>query len=188
MNPVSTAGLRQRTINLAQAVVLALAIAFGYAVSRAVEGRTIVAVLRWSALVSAGVFVFGFLSAGGSETAIVRTANKVLALTHGFHLGAIVVYYQVNAEAVVDLLTLVVGGAAYLIIFAFGFVPTTGLTVIRLGWFVWFVFAATYAQNAVARPLTSGVGVAALAGVAIARVARTRREVVDRASLVEVTS
>jgi hypothetical protein len=188
VNLQSTTAVRERTLNFALAIMLVFAIALGYLVSKTLEVSTIVAILRVSALVSAVVFVFGFLLTRRSEAAVVRTANKVLTLTHGFHLGAIVAYYEVNADAVLDVLTVVVGGAAYLIIFAFGFVPTKGLTVIRLGWFVWFVFSATYAQNAAARPLTSGAGLLALVMVAGVRAARTRMESVDRALRVEVTS
>ena len=98
-----------------------------------------------------------------------------LGISHAFHLGVIVAFETARWGPGVNPATVIVGGAGYLCIAAAAIVPIRGRLLVRLSWYVWFVFLVTYLARALGRPLTSGIGVVVLLGVGVARLARDRR-------------
>jgi hypothetical protein len=136
-------------------------------------------ILRASALASAAIFSAGFLVARPSELRNIRWASTIFACTHSFHLGAIVAHSLKSTTPAIDPLTLVVGGLAYVGILSSAFIAATGQTLLRCGWFVWAVFAATYAQRAMSRPFTSGLGLVVLLGIAATRIMGRPRNLVE---------
>ena len=151
--------------------------------------------LRSTARTSAILFLAAFvarpwcrLSAGRSARELLRRRREVglaMAVSHGIHLAAIVGYFRQSAGPRPDLVTLLVGGGAYVLL---GLMALTSTRRARqalgrwwrrlhlLGmWWLWFVLLATFAGNASTR-WSSALFSALLLGAALLRlVVRLRR-------------
>ncbi len=113
-----------------------------------------------------------------------RAAGLAFATAHTIHLGALVTFVRMSGEAPA-LVTLVVGGGAYLTMFAMA--ATSNDAAVRMlgrNWkrlhafgiqYIWFVFAQSYARRALAGdPIHMVLFAMVLGGLALRVVARRR--------------
>ena len=116
----------------------------------------------------------GWLVARGLTQGQQRLPFLALGVSQAFHLGVIVAFETARWGPGVIPATVLVGGAGYLYIAAAAVVPIRGRLLVRLSWYVWFVFIITHLARALDRPFTSGLGVVALLVVGAARLVQDR--------------
>jgi DMSO/TMAO reductase YedYZ heme-binding membrane subunit len=172
---------------------------FGYSMGAAPDERWLLAA-RYTARLSFPIFVLVFVSSSWNRLAPIRVSRFLVrrrralglafATAHTIHLGALVTANVVAGKRP-DAVTLLVGGGAYLVMFAM-VATSTDAAVRRLGrnwlrlhklgiYWLWFVFTFSYAGRTFGnQPEFApffGLALAALAlRIAAARVRRPHRD------------
>jgi hypothetical protein len=159
---------------LLPAAAIAL-VAIGFLASTGLAEAAQVNALRATATVSAILFSAWFIRAEVDESAQRRPGAIAAGASHAVHLGTILAYLSEDWAPKLEPLPTTIAVIGYVAFAALVLLKLRGRTAARIGWFLWFVFTATYLGHASDRPTSSGVAATVMLIVALSRMARTRR-------------